>query len=44
LRQFHGTILMVTHDAYFASAVGYTRHWQVHDGFVRLDDGSATVS
>jgi hypothetical protein len=35
---------MVTHDAYFASAVGYTRYWQVHDGFLRPDDSSAILS
>jgi ATPase subunit of ABC transporter with duplicated ATPase domains len=34
LREFRGTILMVTHDAYFASAVGYGRHLAVRDGTV----------
>jgi ATPase subunit of ABC transporter with duplicated ATPase domains len=34
LRQFRGTIVMVTHDAYFASAVGYGRRWVVSDGHV----------
>ncbi|HEY2675191.1 MAG TPA: ABC-F family ATP-binding cassette domain-containing protein [Rugosimonospora sp.] len=31
LREFRGTILMVTHDAYFASSVGYGRHLEVRD-------------
>jgi ATPase subunit of ABC transporter with duplicated ATPase domains len=34
LREFQGTVLMVTHDRYFANAVGYTRHWRVADGSV----------
>jgi ATPase subunit of ABC transporter with duplicated ATPase domains len=38
LREFRGTILMVTHDGYFASAVGYGRHLAVRDGTV-LEEG-----
>jgi ATPase subunit of ABC transporter with duplicated ATPase domains len=34
LRAYTGTLVMVTHDAYFAAAVGYTRHWQVGNGVV----------
>jgi ATPase subunit of ABC transporter with duplicated ATPase domains len=34
LRAFRGTVLTVTHDRYFATAVGHTRHWNVHDGHV----------
>jgi ATPase subunit of ABC transporter with duplicated ATPase domains len=34
LREFRGTILMVTHDAYFARAVGVTRRWELDDGHV----------
>jgi ATPase subunit of ABC transporter with duplicated ATPase domains len=32
LRAYHGTLIMVTHDMYFAARVGYTRHWQVGGG------------
>jgi ATPase subunit of ABC transporter with duplicated ATPase domains len=35
LRAFTGTLLMVTHDAYFARSVGYDRCWAVGDGQVR---------
>jgi ATPase subunit of ABC transporter with duplicated ATPase domains len=35
LRAFHGTLVMVTHDRYFAEAVGFTRRWSVVDGTVR---------
>jgi ATP-binding cassette subfamily F protein 3 len=34
LRSFNGTLLTVTHDAYFADAVGHTRRWHVADGAV----------
>jgi ATPase subunit of ABC transporter with duplicated ATPase domains len=34
LREFRGTVLMVTHDGYFAASVGYGRHLQVCDGTV----------
>jgi ATPase subunit of ABC transporter with duplicated ATPase domains len=34
LREFRGTILMTTHDAYFARTVGVTRRWELHDGHV----------
>jgi ATPase subunit of ABC transporter with duplicated ATPase domains len=35
LRSFRGTLITVTHDTYFADAVGHTRHWHVSDGTVR---------
>ncbi|AEV85194.1 ABC transporter ATP-binding protein [Actinoplanes sp. SE50] len=31
LRRYRGTLLTVTHDHYFADAVGHTRHWHVAD-------------
>jgi ATP-binding cassette subfamily F protein 3 len=34
LRAFTGTIVMVTHDRYFARAVGCTRRLVLHDGHV----------
>jgi ATPase subunit of ABC transporter with duplicated ATPase domains len=34
LREFRGTLLTVTHDRYFADAVGHTRRWHVADGRV----------
>jgi ATP-binding cassette subfamily F protein 3 len=34
LRRYRGTLLFVTHDRYFAEAVGYTRTWHVADGKV----------
>jgi ATPase subunit of ABC transporter with duplicated ATPase domains len=34
LREFHGTLLTVTHDRYFAGAVGHTRRWHIADGRV----------
>jgi len=36
LRDFHGTLVMVTHDRYFAESVGYTRHWTVAGGELRV--------
>ncbi|MEU4238352.1 ABC-F family ATP-binding cassette domain-containing protein [Actinoplanes sp. NPDC026619] len=35
LRRFRGTVITVTHDRYFADAVGYGRRWHVADGRVR---------
>jgi ATPase subunit of ABC transporter with duplicated ATPase domains len=35
LRSFRGTLITVTHDEYFAAAVGHTRRWHVADGAVR---------
>ncbi|GHJ45627.1 ABC transporter [Catellatospora sp. TT07R-123] len=32
LREFRGTLITVTHDAYFADAVGHTRHWHLAGG------------
>ncbi|MEV0899501.1 ABC-F family ATP-binding cassette domain-containing protein [Actinoplanes sp. NPDC049802] len=34
LRRYRGTLLIVSHDRYFADAVGHTRHWHVADGRV----------
>jgi ATPase subunit of ABC transporter with duplicated ATPase domains len=34
LRAYQGTLLMVTHDAYFARSVGYNRRWEVGGGQV----------
>jgi ATP-binding cassette subfamily F protein 3 len=34
LREFRGTLLTVTHDRYFADAVGHTRRWHVAGGRV----------
>jgi ATPase subunit of ABC transporter with duplicated ATPase domains len=34
LRRYKGTLLFVSHDRYFADAVGHTRHWHVVDGHV----------
>jgi ATPase subunit of ABC transporter with duplicated ATPase domains len=34
LRAFEGTLITVTHDQYFATAIGHTRHWHVADGTV----------
>jgi len=35
LRSYAGTLVVVTHDAYFASAVGFDRRLEVRDGVVR---------
>ncbi|GAA3352046.1 ABC-F family ATP-binding cassette domain-containing protein [Amorphoplanes nipponensis] len=35
LRAYRGTLVTVTHDRYFAAAVGHTRAWHVADGRVR---------
>lgn len=40
MRSFRGTILMVTHDAYFARNVGFSRHWHLADGVVDSTIGS----
>ena len=34
LREYPGTLVMVTHDMYFAGRIGYGRHWRVGDGSV----------
>ncbi|MEU4426051.1 ABC-F family ATP-binding cassette domain-containing protein [Actinoplanes sp. NPDC024001] len=34
LRRYRGTLVFVSHDRYFADAVGHTRHWHVADGHV----------
>jgi len=45
LREFRGTIVMVTHDRYFAGSAGYTRWWEVRDGMVhdRTDELPTTA-
>ncbi|MEP7023499.1 MAG: ATP-binding cassette domain-containing protein, partial [Actinomycetota bacterium] len=39
LRAFRGTLVMVTHDRYFAERVGFTRHWRVAGGTVAELEG-----
>ncbi|SDS94171.1 macrolide transport system ATP-binding/permease protein [Actinoplanes derwentensis] len=34
LRRYRGTLLVVSHDRYFADAIGHTRHWHVTGGQV----------
>jgi ATPase subunit of ABC transporter with duplicated ATPase domains len=34
LRRYRGTLVIVTHDRYFASAAGTTRRWHVEAGVV----------
>jgi ATP-binding cassette subfamily F protein 3 len=34
LRRYRGTLVFVTHDRYFAGAIGATRRWHVADGSV----------
>jgi ATPase subunit of ABC transporter with duplicated ATPase domains len=34
LRAYRGTLVMVTHDVYFAERVGFTRRWRVGAGAV----------
>jgi ATPase subunit of ABC transporter with duplicated ATPase domains len=34
LREYPGTLVLVTHDMYFAARVGYGRHWRVGNGRV----------
>ncbi|KHD73574.1 ABC-F family ATP-binding cassette domain-containing protein [Actinoplanes utahensis] len=34
LRRYRGTLLIVSHDRYFADAIGHTRHWHVAGGQV----------
>jgi ATP-binding cassette subfamily F protein 3 len=36
LRRYRGTLLTVTHDRYFAAAVGHTRTWHVARGRVSV--------
>ncbi|MFF5296211.1 ABC-F family ATP-binding cassette domain-containing protein [Paractinoplanes globisporus] len=36
LRRYRGTVLTVTHDRFFAEAVGYSRRWHVVAGGVRM--------
>ncbi|MFF5230333.1 ABC-F family ATP-binding cassette domain-containing protein [Dactylosporangium sp. NPDC000521] len=35
LRAYQGTLVMITHDEYFARNVGYDHRWHVTDGHVR---------
>lgn len=39
LRAFRGTLVMVTHDAYFAERIGWTRRWDVGGGTVVEEAG-----
>jgi ATPase subunit of ABC transporter with duplicated ATPase domains len=39
LREFRGTLVMVTHDAYFAGRAGWTRRWEVGGGAVVEKEG-----
>ncbi|MFG2110064.1 hypothetical protein [Micromonospora chersina] len=32
LREFRGTVVMVSHDTWFAEAVGVDRRWRLGDG------------
>ncbi|SCF11456.1 ATP-binding cassette, subfamily F, member 3 [Micromonospora viridifaciens] len=32
LREFRGTVVMVSHDTWFAEAVGFDRRWRIADG------------
>jgi ATPase subunit of ABC transporter with duplicated ATPase domains len=41
LRAFTGTLLIVTHDEYFARSVGYNRRWEIGGGRVREDSAVA---
>jgi len=34
---------MVSHDAYFAAQVGFTRRWEVRDGLVIEDENEDKV-
>jgi ATPase subunit of ABC transporter with duplicated ATPase domains len=34
LRRYRGTLLVVTHDRFFAESVGFGRRWHVADGAV----------
>jgi ATPase subunit of ABC transporter with duplicated ATPase domains len=38
LRAYHGTLVMITHDAYFAENVGFDRRWEVDAGRVLVAD------
>ncbi|HWS35278.1 MAG TPA: ATP-binding cassette domain-containing protein [Actinoplanes sp.] len=37
LRRYQGTLLVVSHDRYFADAIGHSRHWHVTAGQVTED-------
>jgi len=37
LRAYPGTLVLITHDTYFAKRVGYTAHWRVGNHMVRVD-------
>lgn len=37
LREFRGTVLMVSHDTWFAEAVGFDRRWRVADGWLATE-------
>jgi ATPase subunit of ABC transporter with duplicated ATPase domains len=43
LRAYQGTLVVVTHDAYFAERVGYTRQWHVRGGTVDAPDTADAI-
>jgi ATP-binding cassette subfamily F protein 3 len=38
LSEFRGTLLVATHDARFAAAIGCTRTWHIADSRVETED------
>ncbi len=41
LRAYRGTLMMVTHDEYFADRVGFGKRWHLSDGAVSVSDHPA---
>ena len=37
-RGFRGTVVAVSHDRYFAEAVGFDTRWRVADGLLRAEE------
>ncbi|RLK25584.1 macrolide transport system ATP-binding/permease protein [Micromonospora sp. M71_S20] len=44
LRQFRGTLVMVSHDAWFAEAVGVDRRWRLADRRIVEEPAVATIA
>ncbi|MER7417069.1 ABC-F family ATP-binding cassette domain-containing protein [Micromonospora peucetia] len=44
LRQFRGTLVMASHDAWFAEAVGVHRHWRLADRRIVEEPAVATIA
>ena len=44
LRAYHGTMVMITHDAYFARNVGFDQRWEVGAGHVSQPDPTSGLS